>query len=404
MEKKLVTDLLAGYHDSQRPALDNNEPTVINFTIRLQQIYELNGQLQKMVSSVWIEQAWWDHKLQWDQSKYGGIKEVVLPERGVIWVPDVVLLNNAEKSSMGKPVNEGNPVLVESNGVVRWLAPVVLKSRCKMDVRSYPFDEQYCGLKFASWTGSQSELRLDAMDNDVRQNYSESSEWDLLQTYTLRSSAKATHSSPEKKSAIRYVIRIKRHVFYYIVYLLAPCLLTSLLAILLFTLPPESGERMVVGVTLLLSLTVFFLLAAKHIPQTSEAVPLIGKYYSLVIAEVSSGLFLTCWVLRFHHYNTSLGPLPLWIRIYVLGHIASIILYSVPDKYKIGGHADRPKDSENGVGWTLFQIYSQQNNHIGALLIPWMVSIKARNLEWQIRNLRSPIYISIAEGIYPGKY
>ena len=35
---------------------------------------------------------------------------------------------------------------------------------------------------------------------------------------------------------------------------------------------------MVMGVTILLSLAVFYLLASTHIPETSEVVPLIGRY------------------------------------------------------------------------------------------------------------------------------
>ena len=54
------------------------------------------------------------------------------------------------------------------------------------------------------------------------------------------------------------------------------------MTLIVFTLPPESGERMVVGVTILLSLIVFFLLASTHIPETSEAVPLIGRYEILL--------------------------------------------------------------------------------------------------------------------------
>ena len=46
---------------------------------------------------------------------------------------------------------------------------------------------------------------------------------------------------------------------------------------MIFVLPPECGERMVVGITSMLALTVFFLLAAKNIPETSEDVPLMGR-------------------------------------------------------------------------------------------------------------------------------
>ena len=105
----------------------------------------------------------------------------------------------------------------------------------------------------------------------------ESGEWQMEQVYTLQSTAKPTHSLPVRKAVLTYVINIRRRVFYYFVYLITPCLLTSLLTLVLFTLPPESGERMVVGVTILLSLTVFYLLASSHIPETSEVVPLIGR-------------------------------------------------------------------------------------------------------------------------------
>ena len=50
------------------------------------------------------------------------------------------------------------------------------------------------------------------------------------------------------------------------------------MTVILFTLPLDSGELMVMGVTILLSLTVFYLLASTHIPETSEVVPLIGRY------------------------------------------------------------------------------------------------------------------------------
>ena len=55
-------------------------------------------------------------------------------------------------------------------------------------------------------------------------------------------------------------------------------MVTSFMTLILFTLPLDCGELMVMGVTILLSLTVFYLLASTHIPETSEVVPLIGRY------------------------------------------------------------------------------------------------------------------------------
>lgn len=80
------------------------------------------------------------------------------------------------------------------------------------------------------------------------------------------------------KATVTFVVHIHRKVFYYFIYLIAPCLLTAILAILVFFLPAASGERMVVGCTILLALSVFFLLATNYIPETSEHVPLVGRF------------------------------------------------------------------------------------------------------------------------------
>ena len=72
---------------------------------------------------------------------------------------------------MGKPVGMYNPLLVTSHGTVRWLAPIILKSSCKLSVRYFPFDEQFCRLKFASWTYSKSRLLLHPEETEILQNY-----------------------------------------------------------------------------------------------------------------------------------------------------------------------------------------------------------------------------------------
>ena len=78
---------------------------------------------------------------------------------------------SAETSKMGKPVGMSNPLLVTSHGTVRWLAPIILKSSCKLSVRYFPFDEQFCRLKFVSWTYSKSALLLEPEETEILQNY-----------------------------------------------------------------------------------------------------------------------------------------------------------------------------------------------------------------------------------------
>ena len=55
-----------------------------------------------------------------------------------------------------------------------------------------------------------------------------------------------------------------------------PCVMLSALTLLVFCLPPDSGEKIALGVTVLLAFSVFMLAIAEKMPETSESIPLIG--------------------------------------------------------------------------------------------------------------------------------
>ena len=56
-----------------------------------------------------------------------------------------------------------------------------------------------------------------------------------------------------------------------------PCMMMSTLTVLVFCLPPDSGEKIALGVTVLLAFSVFMLAIAEKMPETSESIPLIGE-------------------------------------------------------------------------------------------------------------------------------
>lgn len=77
---------------------------------------------------------------------------------------------------------------------------------------------------------------------------------------------------------ITYTLLLKRRSSFYIFNLLLPCFLISFLAPLGFYLPADSGEKVSLGVTVLLALTVFQLLVAESMPP-AESMPYIGLTY-----------------------------------------------------------------------------------------------------------------------------
>ena len=88
---------------------------------------------------------------------------------------------------------------------------------------------------------------------------------------------------------VTFTIHVRRKTLYYGFNLIIPCCLISSITLLGFTLPPESGEKLTLGVTILLSMSVFMLQLSEVLPATSDAVSVIG--WSLF--ENFSPLFLS---------------------------------------------------------------------------------------------------------------
>lgn len=83
---------------------------------------------------------------------------------------------------------------------------------------------------------------------------------------------------PSQYIDLTYTILIRRRTLYYGFNLIVPCMIISSMVLLGFTLPPESGEKLTLGVTILLSMSVFMLQLTDILPPTSESVSIIGKF------------------------------------------------------------------------------------------------------------------------------
>ena len=71
-------------------------------------------------------------------------------------------------------------------------------------------------------------------------------------------------------------MHIRRKYWFFVTYIIFPCLLLSGVLLMVFLLPADSGEKVSLGVSILIAISVFLLLVASNLPNTSDAVPLIG--------------------------------------------------------------------------------------------------------------------------------
>ncbi len=56
-----------------------------------------------------------------------------------------------------------------------------------------------------------------------------------------------------------------------------PCAVLSLCSLLMFWLPPDSEEKITLGVTILLAFFVNSLIVSNYTPEASSELPVIGK-------------------------------------------------------------------------------------------------------------------------------
>lgn len=89
--------------------------------------------------------------------------------------------------------------------------------------------------------------------------YVENGEWVLLGVRSQRNVM--TYDCCEGKFPdVTYHLELRRRTLFYLMNFILPCVLIAVLTLLVFLLPPESGERMSFGVTVLLSFTILLLM------------------------------------------------------------------------------------------------------------------------------------------------
>ncbi|XP_071531417.1 neuronal acetylcholine receptor subunit alpha-7-like isoform X11 [Panulirus ornatus] len=297
-ERRLLHDLLDNYNPLERPVGNESEPVVVSFGITLQQIIDVDEKNQLLITNTWLKLEWKDVNLRWNESDYGGVKDLRIPPYK-IWKPDVLMYNSADEGFDGTYQTK---VVVSSSGGCLYIPPGIFKSTCKIDITWFPFDDQRCKMKFGSWTysGWQLDLQLQSEDGGDLSDFIKNGEWDLIGCPGKRN-AIYYKCCPEPYVDVTFEIVIRRRTLYYFCNLILPCVLIASMAVLGFTLPPDCGEKLSLGVTVLLSLTVFLDMVNGSMPTTSESVPLIGTYFNCIMFMVASSVVSTVLILNYHH-------------------------------------------------------------------------------------------------------
>ncbi|KAL9987428.1 hypothetical protein ACROYT_G001732 [Oculina patagonica] len=324
-ELRLVRRLMKNYHQEKQilPAQNRSNPVVVTFDMAFSQLVDLDSKDQIMTSNIWVRQFWTNNRLAWDPAEFSGIKIINVSPK-IVWKPDILLYNNINGVG-GEMYNFDTKVILHHDGRNEWFAPTEIKSICKIDITFFPFDEQTCLLTFGSWTYNSQYLDLALKSNTADlKKYTRNGQWTLVSVNATKNVVKYS-CCKDPFVDITFTVHIRRRPLFYVQNLILPCILLATLTVFSFSLPPGSGERIALVITLLLGLTVYMLIFTENIPQTSEVVPLISKFFIVILFEVSFCLMGTSITLRFYHYSEPERKIPSWVEVLILGCLAKLL-------------------------------------------------------------------------------
>lgn len=248
-------------------------------------------------------------------------------------------------------------------------------------IRYFPFDRQYCMVRFGSWIYSHSlvdyEVRKDVASVDMS-SFTKNSEWELL-AMRLEKSVVSRTRGHDLHPHLTAVIYLKRNTFFYLFNIIVPCCMLSVLTLMTFWLPPTSCEKVTLGLNVFLAFSMFMLLIAEEVPASSDAVPLIGIYLCVVMTMTSMSVLCAVLVTNLHNRGSKLKAAPRWLARLFIRHLAGPMRVS-KDVHLLASTIYLPEHSQffflHDARWT--SKYQRVRTHSGSSSDELSSSPKAR--------------------------
>ncbi|XP_069113456.1 acetylcholine receptor subunit alpha-L1-like isoform X1 [Argopecten irradians] len=297
---KLHDDLFRDYRKSVRPVRNQDDAVILNISFFIIMIHDLDLKNQVLTTNAWLRITWHDEFLHWNKTKYGGLTEILV-SRNEVWTPDLLVENTAFGYH---PLGIDQMLIsLDSAGTLIWEPGIVMQTICEVNIAKYPFDSQNCAIRVMSWMHTNKSMIVVVEKNSVDiTGYYPNGEWDLFTTSVKAYSPEdGSYNSGEILPGAEAILELRRRPVYYIISTILPISMLSLLNVLVFMLPMNTGEKMTLAVTVLLSFTVFMSVVNDVMPKTSNSISILAVYLTILLTLSGLSVASTVMVLHFHH-------------------------------------------------------------------------------------------------------
>lgn len=274
-----------------RPLLVQNQPIVVNISLELVSLVDVDEVHQTLSTNVLLTLTWKDEFRTWRPDQYGGLTSVS-PDPLEVWRPRLFVSNTVAERDMFK--DDYAPLIVFSDGTTVWQPGGILHTSCPMPLARYPFDKHNCQLTFSTGETTDEIAFVHDSDDIFFDFYEKNGEWDL---WPSRMVVISVNRSLETLPRLSFNFQIQRKVSFAILCVLMPVIVISFLTALVFITPVESGERVTFSITVFLSLTFSTEQMSGNFPKNSESLPLLIIYLACLLMHSSLAVCVNLFVL-----------------------------------------------------------------------------------------------------------
>ena len=108
---------------------------------------------------------------------------------------------------------------------------------------------------------------------------------------------------------VRFTLTLERRPLYYLLNIIIPSVVLAALSALNFAVPVDSGEKLTLGISILLAFSVFILILQDNTPQADS--PLLGKRDEFVhnhLQQLNVSTLIPQWLKSANHVAMPLSP------------------------------------------------------------------------------------------------
>ena len=167
---------------------------------------------------------------------------------------------------------------IHYDGNVAWTYGGIFATSCELILTNYPFDQQTCSIVIENWAYTKDDVELvNGTQGITLSDYLENGIWKYTSSSVDLSYFYHDVHINSSYPRITFSMDLTRKSHYYLNAIMIPCIMILLVALCVFWLPPESGEKIGLGITVALAFSVFQIVINSITPATSEYSPVLGE-------------------------------------------------------------------------------------------------------------------------------